>query len=161
MASTWPEQEAFQAIIEHLHAENAALVSLARRPAPSTPRWEVLVIAPHPEPADVAAAQVSSAEDGLGNGSGSGARAYCGELHGRRWSVPADRPPPVVRLRAGDSAVAYRWVLYPRSDRPARNHRGNYAYVPLTYPLRCTTPLTEARRLPRPNRFPEAVTAPR
>jgi len=100
MASTWPEQEAFQAIIEHLHAENAALVSLARRPAPSTPRWEVLVIAPHPEPADVAAAQVSSAEDGLGNGSGSGARAYCGELHGRRWSVPADRPPPVVRLRA-------------------------------------------------------------
>lgn len=67
-------------------------------------------------------------------GAGSGARAYCGELHGRSWSVPAHSPPLVVWLAHEDTTTPYRLVLYPRSDRPARDHRGNYVYVPLDYP---------------------------
>ena len=67
-----------------------------------------------------------------------GARAYGGPAHGRWWAVPsAAAPPDTVVLEddaaPGDAATPYVLVHHPRSHRPARDHLGNYLYMPVRY----------------------------
>lgn len=60
------------------------------------------------------------------------ARAYRGAAHGLTWSLPLDRDPPEVAglAPAGDETL-YRIVRNPRSGRLARDHHGNFLYVPV------------------------------
>ena len=69
-----------------------------------------------------------------------GARAYGGPAHGRRWTVPnAAAPPDTVVLEneaasGGEGMITpYVLVHHPRSHRPARDHLGNYLYMPVRY----------------------------
>ena len=59
------------------------------------------------------------------------ARAYCGPAHGQQWPVGQEGPPAWVELPGGSSPCLYRLVRHPRTGRPARDHRGNYLYVPI------------------------------
>jgi hypothetical protein len=59
-----------------------------------------------------------------------GARAYGGPAHGHRWAVPAADPPDRVVLGA---ATCYRLVHGPRTHLPARDHLGNYLYMPVRH----------------------------
>ena len=58
------------------------------------------------------------------------ARAYCGPLHGMSWPLADAEPPERVDLGGSDSVHPYHLVRHPRTGRPARDHRGQYAYVP-------------------------------
>jgi hypothetical protein len=70
----------------------------------------------------------------------SGARAYGGPAHGRWWALPSAAAPP-DKVVLGDeaslddegTATAYVLVHHPRSHRPARDHLGNYLYMPVRY----------------------------
>jgi len=65
-----------------------------------------------------------------------GARAYCGPAHGLSWGIAGDGPPPaVVELDTGARLVRYRLVRQPRNRQPARDHLGNYLYVPVQHDL--------------------------
>ena len=59
------------------------------------------------------------------------ARAYCGPAHGQQWPIGPEGPPAWVELPGGSSSCPYRLVRHPRTGRPARDHRGNYLYVPI------------------------------
>ena len=59
------------------------------------------------------------------------ARAYCGPAHGQEWPIGPEGPPAWVELPCGRSSCVYRLVRHPRTGRPARDHRGNYLYVPI------------------------------
>jgi hypothetical protein len=59
------------------------------------------------------------------------ARAYCGPAHGQQWPIGREGPPARVELPGGSSMCPYRLVRHPRTGRPARDHRGNYLYVPI------------------------------
>jgi len=62
------------------------------------------------------------------------AKAYCGPAHGQSWSFDAEQPPPErVDLGAADEVHSYRLVHDPRQHRPARDHHGNYLYMPIVY----------------------------
>lgn len=62
------------------------------------------------------------------------ARAYCGPAHGRRWELrAAAAPPSVVELTGGGQRVRYRLVHHPRTRQPARDHLGNFLYMPVLY----------------------------
>jgi hypothetical protein len=59
------------------------------------------------------------------------ARAYCGQAHGRVWLVdPSVGPEAIVWLPNGVGLSPYRVVLQPKTSRPARDHLGNYVYLP-------------------------------
>lgn len=63
------------------------------------------------------------------------ARAYCGPAHHRCWTLPPSTDPPaLVDLPVPDGSVRYRLVRHPRSGRPARDHCGNFLYVPVPDP---------------------------
>ncbi len=59
------------------------------------------------------------------------AQAYTGPLHGHGWPVGADAPPVTVTLVLDGVEHRYRLVRHPGTHRAARDHRGNYVYVPL------------------------------
>jgi len=64
------------------------------------------------------------------------ARAYCGPAHGLSWGVAGDgSPPAVAELDTGARLVRYRLVRQPRNRQPARDHLGNYLYVPVQHDL--------------------------
>lgn len=63
-------------------------------------------------------------------------RAYCGPAHGHCWDLDPYRPPPwTVDLPGTDQPAVYRLVHAPGSQRPARDHLGNYLYVPMQHDL--------------------------
>lgn len=59
------------------------------------------------------------------------ARAYGGSAHGQQWPVRGHEPPAWVELPVGASSCFYRVARQPRTGRPARDHLGNYLYVPI------------------------------
>jgi len=62
------------------------------------------------------------------------ARAYCGPAHGWSWPLREKGPPPAdVVLEVAAQEVTYRLVRHPHSQRPARDQRGRYLYMPLLY----------------------------
>lgn len=59
------------------------------------------------------------------------AQAYCGAAHGLTWSLnPDNDPPDVVDLPVEGSVESYRLVYHPRTGQRARDHHGNFLYVP-------------------------------
>lgn len=60
------------------------------------------------------------------------ARAYCGAAHGLSWTLDPDSDPPdVVDLPLEGGLESYRLVYNPLTGRQARDHHGNYVYVPV------------------------------
>jgi|SoiMetStandDraft_2_1073263.scaffolds.fasta_scaffold431802_1 hypothetical protein len=60
------------------------------------------------------------------------ARAYCGPAHGRSWTLTRDTTPPgTVELMVGGQQFQYRLVYSPQTRQPARDHLGNYLYMPV------------------------------
>lgn len=60
------------------------------------------------------------------------ARAYCGPAHGRSWTLTRDSTPPgTVELMVGGQQFQYRLVYSPQTRQPARDHLGNYLYMPV------------------------------
>lgn len=60
------------------------------------------------------------------------ARAYCGAAHGLTWELDRDSDPPdVIDLPVEGARASYRLVYNPRTGRRARDHHGNYLYVPV------------------------------
>lgn len=64
-------------------------------------------------------------------GRGDFGRAYCGPAHGHRWALHARVPPQSVELGDDRTRVRYQLVHHPRTRKPARDHLGNYLYMPL------------------------------
>ncbi len=73
------------------------------------------------------------------------AKAYCGPAHGQSWSTDSGRPLPLqVHLDVAGWAYCYQLVRDLRLRRPARDHHGNYLYMPAgdaTAPAARTAPL--------------------
>ena len=65
---------------------------------------------------------------------GAKGQAYCGRAHGRWWDVDPESPPAAVTVRCPDAEeVCYRLARDPRTQRPARDPRGRYVYVPVRF----------------------------
>jgi len=76
------------------------------------------------------------------------AKAYCGAAHGQSWILDAAAPVPEwVELDAAGGVHPYRLVHDPRRAHPARDHEGNYLYMPAAYgsAASATGPLAVAR----------------
>jgi hypothetical protein len=59
------------------------------------------------------------------------ARAYCGPAHGQGWTISGEgQIPERVALAATGGVHHYQLVHDPRLRRPARDHHGNYLYMP-------------------------------
>jgi len=73
------------------------------------------------------------------------AKAYCGPAHGQSWNTDNGRPLPLqVHLDVAGRAHCYQLVRDLRMRRPARDHHGNYLYMPAgdaTAPAARTAPL--------------------
>ncbi len=62
------------------------------------------------------------------------AKAYCGPAHGQSWVIDDVHSLPEQLDLEFDGAVhVYRLVHDPRAGRPARDHSGNYLYMPVSY----------------------------
>lgn len=60
------------------------------------------------------------------------ARAYCGPAHGHAWPVDVQGPLlSVVWLGDPTDPTPYRLIMSRRPGRPARDHLGNYVYLPM------------------------------
>lgn len=57
-------------------------------------------------------------------------RAYGGPAHGQSWPVDDDNPPEALEI-APDS-LTYRLIHHPRTHLPAKDHLGNYLYMPVS-----------------------------
>ncbi len=59
------------------------------------------------------------------------AKAYCGPAHGQSWGLDSARPvPDRVHLDAAGQVHCYELVRDLRLRRAARDHHGNYLYLP-------------------------------
>lgn len=59
------------------------------------------------------------------------AKACCGPAHGQSWDVDVNHPiPERVNLHTAGQRHCYRLVRDLRALRPARDHDGNYLYMP-------------------------------
>lgn len=59
-------------------------------------------------------------------------RAYGGPAHGYSWLLaPAAAPLAAVDVVAGHRVVTYRLIHHPHTHLPARDHLGNYLYMPV------------------------------
>ncbi len=59
------------------------------------------------------------------------AKAYCGPAHGQSWNTDSGRPLPLqIHLDVAGRAHCYQLVRDLRMRRPARDHHGNYLYMP-------------------------------
>ncbi len=62
------------------------------------------------------------------------AKAYYGAAHVQSWILDAAAPVPEwVDLDAAGGVHPYRLVHDPRRAHPARDHEGNYLYMPAAY----------------------------
>ncbi|MFG1815505.1 hypothetical protein ACGFIF_17185 [Kribbella sp. NPDC049174] len=57
-------------------------------------------------------------------------RAYGGPAHGQTWPVDDDNPPEALESVSG--GCTYRLIHHPRTHLPARDHLGNYLYMPVS-----------------------------
>lgn len=57
-------------------------------------------------------------------------RAYGGPAHGLCWTIDADHPPREVEIIPG--SPSYRLIHHPRTHQPAKDHFGNYLYMPVS-----------------------------
>lgn len=78
------------------------------------------------------------------------ARAFTGPAHGQQWTVGDNKPAPWVELPIGASSCLYRLVRRRRTGSPARDHRGNYLYVPMSEDVSSPTSDGECRVLEFP-----------
>jgi hypothetical protein len=62
------------------------------------------------------------------------ARAYCGEAHRHRWTVPGGLLPEVVELPVPAGTRRYRLVRHPRTGLPARDAHGALVFIPVRDP---------------------------
>lgn len=58
------------------------------------------------------------------------ARAYGGPAHGQCWPIADDDPPDELDV-APDSPI-YRLIHHPGTHEPAKDHLGNYLYMPVS-----------------------------
>jgi hypothetical protein len=59
------------------------------------------------------------------------AKAYCGPAHGQGWTISGEgQIPERVVLAATGGVHDYQLVHDTRLRRPARDHHGNYLYMP-------------------------------
>jgi hypothetical protein len=60
------------------------------------------------------------------------AKAYCGPAHGQDWTIIGGHTiPERVVLDATGGVHCYQLVHDPRLRRPARDHHGNFLYMPV------------------------------
>ena len=57
------------------------------------------------------------------------ARAYGGPAHGQCWAIEGEDPPEEVAV-VPDTPI-YRLVHHPRTHQAAKDHLGNYLYMPV------------------------------
>jgi hypothetical protein len=58
------------------------------------------------------------------------ARAYGGPAHGQCWSIEGEDPPAEVVVVP--DGPGYRLIHHPRTHHPAKDHLGNYLYMPVS-----------------------------
>jgi hypothetical protein len=58
------------------------------------------------------------------------ARAYGGPAHGRCWPIEDQDPPAEVAIVP--DGPSYRLIHHPRTHQPAKDHLGNYLYMPVS-----------------------------